>query len=106
MDGLDVALNKETYMSATMLQFCTLVRQRSSEHKSAMELLSTRPTLVSPAFSILRQEVDSMVRVIFILSLTSTAEREALSQCHTQRQPMDSDNTQRKAAEDHRQGDG
>ena len=42
-----------------------------------MELLSTKPDLVSPAFSILRQEIDSMVRVLFILSNTSIEEREA-----------------------------
>ncbi len=42
-----------------------------------MNLLAHHPGLVSPAFGILRQEVDSMVRAIFLLTVSSLPEREA-----------------------------
>ncbi len=48
-------------------QFCKIVRQRSKENKQAIRLLS-RTGLTGQVMSVLRQELDSMVRVIFLLS--------------------------------------
>jgi len=48
-------------------QFCKIVRQRSKDNKQAIGLLS-RTGLTGQVMSILRQELDSMVRVIFLLS--------------------------------------
>jgi hypothetical protein len=57
-------------------QFCNIVRQRSKENKQAIGLLS-RTGLTGQVMSVLRQELDSMVRVIFLLSQT-IEEREHL----------------------------
>ncbi len=57
-------------------QFCKIVRQRSKENKQAICLLS-RTGLAGQVISVLRQELDSMVRVIFLLSQT-IEEREHL----------------------------
>ena len=48
-------------------QFCKIVRQRSKENKQSVSLLS-RTGLTGQVMSVLRQEIDSMVRVIFLLS--------------------------------------
>lgn len=50
-------------------QFCKIVRQRSLENKQAIDLLS-RTGLTGQVMAVLRQELDSMVRVIFLLSQT------------------------------------
>ncbi|MES2284104.1 MAG: hypothetical protein V4547_00365 [Bacteroidota bacterium] len=47
-------------------QFCRIVRERSKEHKKAVNLM-LQNGLYGQAISILRQELDSMVRVIFLL---------------------------------------
>jgi len=49
--------------------FCSIVRQRSNENKQAVTLLS-RSRLTGQVMSVLRQELDSMVRVIFLLNQT------------------------------------
>ena len=46
--------------------FVRQVRSRSNEHKQAMELLSNA-RLAGQMISVLRQELDSMVRVIYLL---------------------------------------
>ena len=46
--------------------FCKIVRQRSNENKQAIGLLS-RTGLTGQVMSVLRQELDSMVRVIYLL---------------------------------------
>jgi hypothetical protein len=46
-------------------QFCQRVRERSEEHAAGMRALSNSPGLQA---SILRQELDSLVRVIYLLS--------------------------------------
>jgi len=48
-------------------RFCKIVRQRSNENKQAIALLS-RAGLTGQVVSVLRQELDSMVRIIFLLS--------------------------------------
>lgn len=63
-------------MSADVLSFTQQVRRRSGEHARAIDMLA-RSGLVAPAVSILRQEVDSLVRVIFLLA-QPLAYREAL----------------------------
>jgi hypothetical protein len=47
--------------------FCRQVRSRSNENKQAMRLLSGAD-LAGPMVAILRQELDSMVRVIYLLA--------------------------------------
>jgi len=50
-------------------QFCKIVRQRSQENRQSVELLS-RNGLTGQVMSVLRQELDSMVRLIFLLSIS------------------------------------
>ena len=57
--------------------FCEAVRNRSRENAEAMGYFSRLYNVLSPAFSILRQELDSMVRVIYLLS-QDVPERERL----------------------------
>jgi hypothetical protein len=47
--------------------FCRQIRSRSNEHQKAMQLLS-RARLAGQMVAILRQELDSMVRVIYLLA--------------------------------------
>jgi hypothetical protein len=47
--------------------FCRQVRSRSKEHQQAMRLLSGA-SLAGQMVAILRQELDSMVRVIYLLA--------------------------------------
>lgn len=65
-------------MNATEPQvviFLRQVRNRSHEHRQAMNLL-TSVRLAGQMIAILRQELDSMVRVIYLL--TQTVERRTL----------------------------
>jgi len=48
-------------------QFCRILRERSNEHKTAINLM-LQNRLYGQAISILRQELDSMVRAIFLLN--------------------------------------
>lgn len=57
--------------------FCRQVRTRSEEHRRAVWLLYAE-RLPSPIVSILRQELDSMVRVIYLLSVPDADYREEL----------------------------
>src|ERR1700741_3004186 len=63
-------------MSADVLSFAQQIRRRSQEHARAIDMIA-KVGLVAPAVSILRQEVDSLVRVIFLLA-QPLAYREAL----------------------------
>jgi len=60
--------------------FCTMIRNRSDENRRAMHCFSIPYGVLSPAFSILRQELDSMVRVIYLLQITDLVERQRLIQ--------------------------
>ena len=51
------------------------IRNRSIEHQQAMQLLS-QANLAGQMVAVLRQELDSMVRVIYLL--TQSLERRAL----------------------------
>jgi len=61
-------MNKVTY-------FCNIIRQRSNEHKSAIGRTTDLPGVMA---SIMRQELDSMVRVIYLLSIPDLNERNRL----------------------------
>jgi len=57
--------------------FCRQVRSRSLEHQAAMPLL-LRARLLGLMVSVLRQEVDSLIRVIYLLSIADRSERQRL----------------------------
>jgi hypothetical protein len=57
--------------------FCRQIRARSAQHREALHLLHGRG-LVSQVVAILRQELDSMVRVIFLLSIADKPYRQQL----------------------------
>lgn len=57
--------------------FCRQIRSRSAEHESAMRLLFGN-RLLGLMVSILRQELDSMIRVIYLLSIKDRTERNRL----------------------------
>ena len=58
--------------------FCRTVRKRSQENKQALDCLHHHGRLVGNVMSILRQELDSMVRCIFLLSVADRRYRERL----------------------------
>jgi len=57
--------------------FCRQVRARSDDHREAIHLLYPARVL-SQIVSILRQELDSMIRVIYLLSISDMAYRDEL----------------------------
>ena len=56
-------------------KFCNILRKRSKDHSTAIERLKDLPGMM---MSIIRQELDSMVRVIYLLSISDLSERERL----------------------------
>lgn len=59
--------------------FCRMVRKRSVENNTAFQLLINQNVDVySPLVSLLRQELDSMIRVIFLLNIKNLQEIERL----------------------------
>ena len=56
-------------------KFCELLRTRSAEHTKAMQRVNDLPSMMA---SILRQELDSMIRVIYLLSISDFDERKRL----------------------------
>ncbi|CAM4034063.1 hypothetical protein FLSI110296_10470 [Flavobacterium sinopsychrotolerans] len=48
------------------VKFCRLLRERSNEHRKAINLMLLNE-LYGQTISFLRQELDSMVRVIFLI---------------------------------------
>ena len=61
-------------------EFCHLIRNRSKENRLAMDMLYgfQRKGTIGPQVSIIRQELDSMIRVIFLLSISNIKERMRL----------------------------
>ncbi len=59
--------------------FCRQVRARSAGHQTATRLLSAAD-LPDQVVSILRQELDSIIRVIYLLSITDREYRQELIQ--------------------------
>lgn len=65
-------------MTATE-QFCQILRQRSAENISAGQLLYEN-RLYGQLISVLRQELDSLVRAVFLLSKDLTTRQHFISQ--------------------------
>ncbi len=55
-----------------------MIRNRSEENRRAIECLSRQHGVLSPALSILRQELDSMIRVIYLLNVNDLGQRQGL----------------------------
>ena len=55
-----------------------MIRNRSEENRRAIQCFAMPHGVLSPAFSILRQELDSMIRVIYLLAVTDITERQRL----------------------------
>jgi hypothetical protein len=66
--------------------FCRQVRARSAEHAAAMHLLADG-RLWGLTVSILRQELDSMIRVIYLLSLSDMPYRQSLIEASVNGKP-------------------
>lgn len=65
-------------MKMTQLnKFCKMLRERSVENNNSFQVLF-RNQLYGNCFSILRQELDSMVRVIYLLNISDLTKRELL----------------------------
>ena len=60
-------------------RFCQLLRNRSEENKKSFYILFQN-RLYGNCFSVLRQELDSMVRVIYLLNETDLNKRESFIQ--------------------------
>lgn len=60
-------------------QFCRILRERSTEHLTAGRLLFTN-SLYGQFISVLRQELDSMVRTIFLLDKDLATRRHFIEQ--------------------------
>jgi hypothetical protein len=56
-------------------KFCNIIRKRSVEHAIAMARLSDMPSMM---ISILRQELDSLIRAVYLNSLEDALERQRL----------------------------
>jgi len=65
-------------MSSNTKIFCDIIRNRSDENRRAIQCFSKLHGVLSPAFSILRQELDSMIRVIYLLAVTDLNERQRM----------------------------
>ena len=61
--------NHSTMKTNNINLFCDIVTQRSGEHSCAINIL-LQQQLYGQVISILRQELDSMVRVMFLLSIS------------------------------------
>jgi len=57
--------------------FCRQIRERSAENREAVRLLHGAD-LMGSVISVLRQELDSLVRVIYLLSIQDRTRRSAL----------------------------
>ena len=66
---------EESNIDEIVQEFCCVLRKRSSEHFEAMTRLHDLPGMMA---SILRQELDSMVRAIYLLSIEDLNERKRL----------------------------
>jgi hypothetical protein len=58
--------------------FCRMIRNRSDENRRAIRCFDRISEVLSPAMAILRQELDSMIRVIYLLGIRDIAERKRL----------------------------
>ncbi len=65
-------------MNANIRTFCDMIRNRSEENRQAIQSFSRPYGVLSPLLSILRQELDSMIRVIYLLAINDLTERQRL----------------------------
>jgi len=66
-------------MNEVTQKFCQMVRCRSDENRRAMQaLVRISQKVISPVMSLLRQELDSMIRAIYLLSIHEPTERTSL----------------------------
>jgi hypothetical protein len=64
-------------MTSDLEVFCRQIRKRSNEHARAIELLSCNH-LIGPMIATLRQELDSLIRCIFLLAIKDRSYRSRL----------------------------
>jgi len=64
-------------MESSVQKFCQIVRKRSEENKKSFSVLYAN-RLFGQAVSVLRQELDSMVRCIYLLTLQDLSARDIL----------------------------
>ena len=68
-------------MISSSKRLCEIIRNRTKENRQVIQVISCiypSKVPISPAVSILRQELDSMVKVIYLLSVSNITERETL----------------------------
>jgi hypothetical protein len=75
--SLAAAIDRKRCPMTSLEMFCRQIRARSSEHREAIHLVHGR-RLLSQVVAILRQELDSMVRVIYLLSIADKPFRQQL----------------------------
>jgi hypothetical protein len=68
-------MHQERIIMDDIKKFCEILRKRSSEHSTAMNRVHDLPGVMA---SILRQELDSMVRAIYLLTICDLKERKRL----------------------------
>jgi len=69
--------------ASTLEMFCRQIRQRSEENKKAFSILFHND-IIGNSVSILRQELDSMIRVIYLLSIDDIDYRNELIELSVQ----------------------
>src|SRR5271157_2589705 len=75
--------------------FCRQVRACSNEHRQAIPLMY-QAKIFSQVMSILRQEVDSMIRVIYLLTISDMKYREKLIKMSVEGQKWTAKDSKRK----------
>lgn len=70
---------KTDTMTTSIEQFCKILRERSTEHISAGQLLFDNGHY-GQVISVLRQELDSLVRVVFLLSKDLNTRQHLINQ--------------------------
>ncbi|MEI7590811.1 MAG: hypothetical protein WCJ49_05815, partial [Deltaproteobacteria bacterium] len=63
--------------SDSVAKFCDIILKRSSEHREAMALLR-RSNCHGVRLTVIRQELDSMIRVIYLTQIDNINERNRL----------------------------
>lgn len=75
-------INFNFFKMKDILEFCEIARKRSIENEKSFEILY-HSNLFGQTVSILRQELDTLVRVIFLLSKPIEQRRELVKQTLT-----------------------
>lgn len=78
-----------------LTDFCRQIRSRSKEHKIAILLLHEND-VTSQVVAILRQELDSMIRVIYLLTIADQEYRADLIRASVEGTPWKQKNSQHK----------